>query len=159
MAVLEAANNELKCAFSLLYHITTAFALIYMVGWVYLNILEVSNGLISLGKPIAGVLTALAGIAHAAMLPAVLVALGVEHLLQRRINQSKLAIADPKDQSLPCLTLLAFSYPSSGYKMREAHLNESAESPTWHFVGTRKPMHKRPKQRNASLHDDQQEPP
>jgi hypothetical protein len=86
LAVLEAADFELKRLFAVLYFISSTSALIYMAGWLRFNLLDLPEGPLSYGSIIALTLTAMAGVLQAAMLPAVAVALGVERLLQRRIG-------------------------------------------------------------------------
>lgn len=87
LAVLEAADFELKRLFAVLYFISSASALIYIVGWLRFNLLDLPAGPLSYGSVVALILTAIAGVLQAAMLPAVAVALGVERLLQRRIGR------------------------------------------------------------------------
>lgn len=87
LAVLEAADFDLKRAFAVMYLVSSTSALIYMVGWLRFNLLDLPDGPLSYGSLIALALTALAGALHAVLLPAIAVALGVERLLQRRIRR------------------------------------------------------------------------
>lgn len=95
LAVLEAADFELKRLFAVLYLVSSTSALIYMVGWLRFNLFELPVAPLSNGSILALTLTALAGLLQAAMLPAVAVALGVERLLQRRIG-----CLDPREARL-----------------------------------------------------------
>jgi hypothetical protein len=101
LAVLEAADFDLKRLFAVLYLVSSTSALIYMVGWLRFNFLDLPEGPLSNGSMIALALTSIAGVLQAAMLPAVAVALGVERLMQRRIGHLDRPEARLKGHHLP----------------------------------------------------------
>ena len=87
LAVLEAADFDLKRLFAVLYLISSTSALIYLAGWLRFNILDLPDGPPTCSAMIALGLTAIAGIFQVALLPAMGVALGAEHLMQRRLRR------------------------------------------------------------------------
>lgn len=87
LAVMEATDFELKRLFAVLYFISVASALIYIVGRLRFNILDLPAGPLTHYTIFAVFLTVLAGALHALTLPAIALALGVERLLQRRMGK------------------------------------------------------------------------
>lgn len=85
LAVLEAVDFDLKRPFAVVFLISSTSSLIYMVGWMRFNLLDLPEGPLSCVSMIALAATSTCGILQAAMLPAVAVAIGVERLLQRRM--------------------------------------------------------------------------
>ncbi len=120
MAVLEAADFELRRMFAVLYLISSTSALIYMVGWLRFNLLDLPVGPLTYSSMISLVLTALAGVLCAAMLPAIAVALSVERLLQRRIVLPGQGVSKSKGPRRTAeLSLPHFGYTSGGAHERQ----------------------------------------
>ncbi len=87
MAVLEAVDFDLKRAFSVLYFVSATSAGIYMAGWLRFNLMELRIAPLSHQSALIVWLSATSGALFALLLPAIAVALGVEHRLQRRMRQ------------------------------------------------------------------------
>jgi hypothetical protein len=92
MAVREAADFELKQLFSIIYAISMISAGIYMAGWLWLNLAELPNGPLTYHVAVTLGVTTIAGALHALLLPAVMVALGAERIMQRRLRKQCIAL-------------------------------------------------------------------
>jgi hypothetical protein len=87
MAVLEAADFDLKRAFSVLYFVSATSAGIYMAGWLRFNLMEPPVTPFSYQSVLAIGLSVTAGALFAVLLPAIAVAVGVERRLYLRLRQ------------------------------------------------------------------------
>jgi hypothetical protein len=87
LAVLEAAEFDLKRMFSLLYFSSVACAAVYMAGWLRFNLLDLPAGHLSSYSAFTVGLTALAGLLFALLLPMMILAAGIERKLQLRIRR------------------------------------------------------------------------
>jgi len=88
LAVLEAVNHELKRLFSILYVLSATSASVYMAGWLCFNMISLSIDQLPYTILITSILTAVAGVLHAALLPAIAIALCVENVIQNRIKRN-----------------------------------------------------------------------
>lgn len=100
LAVLEAVNHELKRMFSILYVLSATSASVYMAGWLCFNVLSLSTGQLPYSIIVTSMLTAFAGALHAALLPAIAIALCVENVIKNRIAENKLIKNSAKLQIL-----------------------------------------------------------
>lgn len=117
MAVLEAADYELRRLFAVLYLISYSSALIYMGGWLRFNLLELPVSPLTYSSMISLVLTALAGVLCAATLPAVAVALSVERMIKRRIAMTSQRVSISRGSGRTAV----LSLPHSGCMRREVN--------------------------------------
>ena len=102
LAVLEAVEFDLKRMFSVLYFSSVACAAVYMAGWLRFNLLDLPMGPLSFHSALTLGLTVIAGLLFALLLPTIVVAVGIERKLQRRIRR-----LDPKAGSAAKHRLIA----------------------------------------------------
>lgn len=86
-AVLEAVEFDLKRIFSVLYFSSVTCAAVYMAGWLRFNLLDLPVGPLSFHTALTLGLTAVAGLLFALLLPTIVVAVGIERKLQRRMRR------------------------------------------------------------------------
>jgi hypothetical protein len=98
MAVLEAVDFDLKRVFSVLYFVSATSAGIYMAGWLRFNLMELPVAPFTYQSVLTVGLSVIAGALFALLLPAIALAIGVEHRLRRRMRQlDKKASGTAKD--------------------------------------------------------------
>ncbi len=89
LAAIEAVETNVNRVLAIVYAICVASAVVYMVGWLRFSLFDLPDGPLPAFTICAVILTAFAGVLHAAMLPAVAVSLGLQRLLARLMKQRR----------------------------------------------------------------------
>jgi hypothetical protein len=125
LAVLEAVEFDLKRMFSVLYFSSVVCAAVYMAGWLRFNLLDLPMGPLSFHSALTLGLTVIAGLLFALLLPTIVVAVGVERKLQRRIRR-----LDPKAGSAAKHRLIAVqALPNLQEERRSTHGQHHHQKP------------------------------